>query len=76
MTPDAAENPAAVPPTSEAKLEHRPRLAVAGVLLLLALAVEIVTLSWSHPLAFVAFAAGGGLLTVAGVGLYLRYLLR
>lgn len=47
------------------------RLRLAGLLVLLGLAVEAVTLLWSHHLAFVLFLALGGLLIAAGVLLYL-----
>lgn len=52
------------------------RLRVAGLLVLAGLAVEAVTLLWSHHLAFVLFLGIGGLLIVAGVLLYLWSLLR
>jgi predicted membrane channel-forming protein YqfA (hemolysin III family) len=47
------------------------RLRLAGFLVLAGLAVEAVTLLWSHHLAFVLFLGLGGLLIAAGVLLYL-----
>ena len=37
-----------------------------------ALAVELVSLCWSHPTAFVFFAGFGGLLFLIGMVVYLR----
>jgi hypothetical protein len=51
------------------------RIRLASVLLLLGMAVEAVTLSLLHPLAFVAFASVGALLVVAGIGVFLFTLL-
>lgn len=43
----------------------------AGVLLAAGLLVQLVTMVWSHPTAFVIFVAAGALLVAAGI---LRYL--
>jgi hypothetical protein len=51
------------------------RIRLAALLLLLGLAVEAVTLSILHPLAFIAFASVGALLVVAGIVLFLLTLL-
>lgn len=50
-------------------------LVIAAVLVGLGLAVEVATLSWTHPTAFLAFAGVGGLLVGAGVVVYLWTLL-
>jgi hypothetical protein len=47
---------------------------LAAALVLLGLVVEFVTLSWSHPLAFLAFALIGGLTLGVGVLLFLYWL--
>ena len=51
------------------KIERRIRLA--GTLLIAGLLVEIVTLRWSHPTAFLFFLLLGGLLMALGIGVYL-----
>lgn len=51
------------------------RLRWAGLLLVVGLVIEALSLLWSHPLAFVAFIAPGGVLITAGVLLYLWALL-
>lgn len=51
------------------KLEKRLRLS--GVLLIAGLLVELVSLYWSHPTAFLLFLLLGGLLMAAGIALYL-----
>jgi hypothetical protein len=55
------------------KLERRLRLS--GTLVLAGLGVELVTLFWSHPTAFLLFMFLGGLLIFLGVVLYLLALL-
>ncbi len=47
------------------------RLKLAGLLVSAGLLVEVGTLYWSHPLAFLAFLGLGGLLVGAGILLYL-----
>ena len=49
---------------------HR-RLRVSGVLIILGLAVELLSLIRIHPLAFLGFLFVGGGLLIAGVVLYL-----
>ena len=49
---------------------HR-RLRVSGVLIILGLVVELLSLIRIHPLAFMAFIIVGGVLLAAGVVLYL-----
>jgi polyferredoxin len=51
------------------------RVRIAGVLILLGLIVESLSLMWNHPLSFIAFLAVGGLLLAAGVVVYLLMLL-
>ena len=51
------------------------RVRIAGVLVLLGLVVESLSLMWNHPLSFVAFLAAGGLLLGAGIVVYLLMLL-
>jgi len=50
------------------------RLRIAGVLIVLGLIVEAVSLIWNHPLSFVAFLGVGGLLLFLGVVVYLTAL--
>ncbi|MGH9745779.1 MAG: hypothetical protein ACRD59_06680 [Candidatus Acidiferrales bacterium] len=50
-------------------------LRLSGVLLILGIAVEIVSLLWEKPLAFLLFVGVGGLLTLAGIVVYLYSLL-
>lgn len=47
------------------------RLRVSGILLILGLLVEWVSLLWETPLAFLLFAFVGGVLLLAGIALYL-----
>ena len=49
-------------------------LRVSGILLILGLAVDVVSLLWEKPLAFLLFAGVGGLFTVLGIALYLSSL--
>jgi len=55
--------------TQSPKIERRIRLA--GILLIVGLLVELVTLRWSHPTAFLFFLLLGGLLMASGIGIYL-----
>jgi hypothetical protein len=47
------------------------RLRIAGTLIVLGLLIELGSLLWSHPLAFILFIAAGGLLIAAGIIVYL-----
>jgi hypothetical protein len=47
------------------------KLKVAGYLLLAGLAVEGITLNWSHPTSFLLFIILGGVLILAGIAVYL-----
>jgi hypothetical protein len=47
------------------------RIRWAGVLICLGLAVQLLTLRWVHPLAFMTFLLVGCPLTAAGILLYL-----
>ena len=49
---------------------HR-KLKLAGYLLLAGLAVEGITLNWSHPTSFLLFIILGGVLILAGITVYL-----
>lgn len=51
------------------KIEKRIRLS--GLLLIAGLLVELVTLNWSHPTAFLFFLLLGGVLMAAGIATYL-----
>ena len=51
------------------KIEKRIRLA--GMLLIAGLLVELVTLRWSHPTAFLFFLLLGGALMASGIAVYL-----
>jgi len=55
--------------TQPTKIERRIRLA--GSLLIAGLLVELVTLRWSHPTAFLFFLLLGGALMVVGICVYL-----
>ena len=44
---------------------------ISGVLLVLGLCIEAISLRWIHPLAFIAFFVIGGSLLAAGVLLFL-----
>ena len=57
--------------TAAAPLPLIRRLRLSGLLVALGLAVEAVTLLWSHPTAFLVFLGLGGLLVGAGVLVYL-----
>lgn len=50
--------------------KNRRRLRLSGVLLILGLLLQMVTLFWSHPTAFVVFLLGGGTLVAAGLAVY------
>lgn len=47
------------------------RLRSAGTFVGLGLLVELFSLLWSHPLAFILFVVAGGLLIAAGILVYL-----
>lgn len=47
------------------------KLQVAGVLIVLGLVVELLTLAWNNPISFIVFLGIGGLLMFAGIVLYL-----
>lgn len=55
--------------TQPTKIERRIRLA--GTLLIAGLLVELVTLRWSHPTAFLFFLLLGGALMALGIVVYL-----
>ena len=54
---------------SESRLHGK--LKIAGYLLLAGLAVEGITLNWSHPTSFLLFMVLGGVLILAGIAVYL-----
>ena len=47
------------------------RLRLSGILLMIGLAVEAISLLWSHPTAFLFFLIVGGLCMTVGILLYL-----
>lgn len=47
------------------------RLRIAGLLVSLGLIIEVITMFWSHPTAFLAFLLAGASCVAAGVLLYL-----
>jgi len=47
------------------------RLRISGILIVLGLLVEALSLVRIHPLAFLAFMVIGGALLIAGIGIYL-----
>lgn len=51
------------------KIEKRIRLS--GLLLMAGLLVELISLHWSHPTAFLFFLLLGGLLLAAGIAIFL-----
>jgi hypothetical protein len=54
---------------TEAALEARLRVSAASVML--GLVVEIASLTWRHPTAFIVFVVVGGALMAAGMALFL-----
>jgi hypothetical protein len=50
-------------------------LRISGILLILGITVEIISLLWEKPLAFLLFVGIGGALTFVGIVLYLYSLL-
>jgi hypothetical protein len=59
--------------STDRKIERR--LRTAGILVGLGLTIQLLTLLWIHPLAFMMFLAAGIPITAAGVLLYLVSLL-
>ncbi len=55
--------------SSLTRIEKRIRLA--GLLVIAGLLVELVTMNWSHPTAFLFFLLLGGLLMASGIVVYL-----
>jgi len=51
------------------------RIQISGVLILLGLLVELITLFWSHPTAFIFFLFIGGTLMAVGILFYLYSLI-
>ncbi len=49
-------------------------LRISGILLALALVVELISLLWGKPLAFLLFVFVGGVLFLVGIALYLHSL--
>jgi predicted membrane channel-forming protein YqfA (hemolysin III family) len=48
-----------------------PRLRISGVLIFIGLLIEVLTLTWNDPIAFLVFLGIGGLLMIIGVLFYL-----
>lgn len=66
---------AAIPDTAAAtpdELKRERRIRIAALLEVVGLAVEIISLRWAHPTAFLLFVGLGGLLLAAGILLYLH----
>lgn len=57
------------------KIQIERALRISGVLLILGIVVEIISLLWEKPLAFLLFVGVGGALTFLGIVLYLYSLL-
>jgi hypothetical protein len=57
------------------KIQIERALRISGLLLILGIAVEIISLLWEKPLAFLLFVGVGGALTFLGTVLYLYSLL-
>jgi hypothetical protein len=57
---------------NEPKMDRRLRLA--GILLVLGLAIDALSLLWNHPLAFLGFMFVGGLFVFLGIAFYLASL--
>jgi hypothetical protein len=51
------------------------RIRIAGILIIAGLLVELITLRWSHPTAFLFFLLFGGALMAVGIIIYLLSLL-
>lgn len=51
------------------------RVRISGILLILGLAIEAISLVWGKPLAFLLFIGIGGLFTLAGILVYLYALI-
>lgn len=51
------------------RLERRIRFS--GILVIAGLLIELVTLNWAHPTAFIFFLIFGGGLVALGIGVYL-----
>jgi len=51
------------------------KLRIAALLLIAGLAVEVITLHWAHPASFLIFLIVGGILVLAGIGVYLLALI-
>jgi hypothetical protein len=47
------------------------KLRLAGILIVLGLSVEGLSLVWNHPLSFIAFLGVGGLMIFVGIAIYL-----
>jgi hypothetical protein len=67
VTAETGQAPKALPPS----LALQRRLTLAGILTILGLLVEVITLSWAHPLAFLTFTFVGATLVAAGIAIYL-----
>jgi hypothetical protein len=53
------------------ELKMTVRLRIAGVLIFVGLLIEVFTLTWNNPIAFLVFLGIGGLLIGVGILLYL-----
>jgi hypothetical protein len=64
----ALENSSDLP---TANMHRERRLRAAAILIIVGLAIELVSLRWAHPTAFIVFAAGTGACVGLGVLLFL-----
>lgn len=48
------------------------RLKLSGGLVSMGIVVEVLTLYWSHPMAFLAFLLLGGAIVAVGIAIYVR----
>ncbi len=58
-----------------ASIDRARRVRIAALLIIAGLAIEIVSLRWAHPTAFIVFAAGTGSCVGIGVLVFLSVLL-
>ena len=56
---------------SDISLKMAKRIRISGTLILLGLGVEVITLLWSNPTAFIVYVGVGGLFLALGMAAYL-----
>ena len=47
------------------------RIQISGLLVMIGMFIELITLLWPHPIAFILFILAGGLFMIAGIVYYL-----